>query len=250
MSKRMQQRNRQTRIACTVTAAVGLFLLSASCGRQDETMLRELGALESPEYGREGVSDQRIRELQQGIRAYEEVVTQKVEAAEQLSVYHRMLAIEYINRSMYGLAFEQLQQAIRIEPENAVLFYWAGVASARFSKALDDRAERDGYLERAEFHYRRAIDLRPGYVSALYGLAVLYAFELDRPREAEPLLERVLQRQSRNVHAMALLARVYAATGRLQEAAALYGRVADTTGDEAMRSEAIRNRDLVREAMQ
>jgi hypothetical protein len=47
---------------------------------------------------------------------------------------------------------------------------------------------------------------------------------------------------------MALLARVYAATGRFDEAARMYGRVAELTDDAEVRREAIRNRDLVREA--
>ncbi|TVQ39983.1 MAG: hypothetical protein EA384_05275 [Spirochaetaceae bacterium] len=249
------QRHPQRHRGCTQSivtpalVAVALSLLLAACQRQDDSMLRELTTLESPEYGSEGVSDQRIRELQQAIREFEEIVERRVEASEQLGVYHRMLAVEYIRRSMYGLALDHLQQAIEIEPENPVLFYWAGVAAGRFSKAMAGRDERDRYLERAEFYYRRAIALNPRYAGAYYALAVLYVFELERPAEAEPLLEEVLRRQSRNVQAMALLAHVYAATGRLDQAARMYGEVAETTDDEAIRREAIRNRDQVREAM-
>ena len=85
-------------------------------------------------------------------------------------------------------------------------------------------------------------------MNALYGLAVLYVFELDLPFEAEPLLDRIVARQARNVQAMALLARVYAGTNRLDEAARMYGQVADLTGDPEIRRDAIRNRDLIREA--
>ena len=244
-----QTRNRTLSILASAVMAVGLSLLLSACSREDDPMLRELSSLESSEYGRQGISDQRIRELQQGIREFEEIVERKVEASQQLGVYHRMLAIEYIDRGMYGLALEQLQQAIHIEPENPVLFYWAGVSSARFSKAQVEHAERERYLQHAEWFYRRAIELNPRYVSALYALAILYVFELDRPADAEPLLEQVLQRQSRNVQAMALLARVYAVTERLEQAARMYGRVAETADDESIRREAIRNRDQVREAM-
>ena len=252
----MQQRSPAERIRtqafpilASAMVALGLSLLTVACNREDDSMLRELTELEPPGYGNEGVGDQRIRELRQGIREFEEIVERKVEASERLGVYHRMLAVEYIGRSMYRLALDHLQEAIRIDPENPVLFYWAGVAAARFSKSTVDRGERDHYLEAAEAYYRRAIELNPRYVSALYALAVLYVFELNQPDAAEPLLDEVLRRQSRNVQAMAVLARVYAVTGRLEQAAQMYGRVAETSEDESIRREAIRNRDQVREAM-
>lgn len=224
-------------------------LMLPACRREDEPMLRELVALESPEYGAEEVSDERVRQLRQAIRELEEIVADKVEATEKLGEYHRMLAVEFIGRSMYGPALDHLREAIRIEPENPVLSYWAAVASGRLAKAMIAPEERERYFEYAERSYRRALELNPRFVSAMYGLAVLYVFELNRPREAEPLLREVLRRQSRNVQAMAVLAHAYAATGQLEEAVEMYGRIAETTTDEKLRREAIRNRDEVREAL-
>ena len=231
-----------------LTAICGLLAVMISCRPQNESLLRQLSELESPDYQAEQPTDERIRELREGIRLHEQIVRQKVQAARQLSVYHRSLAIEYINRGMYGLALEQIDEAIRIEPENRILFYYAGIAAARFGKAMVDPVEREDLYARAEAYYRRAIALDGNYVNALYALAVLYVFEMELPLEAEPLLDTIVARQARNVQAMALLARVYAATGRLDEAARMYGQVADTTGDSELRREAIRNRDLVREA--
>jgi tetratricopeptide (TPR) repeat protein len=231
-----------------LTTIFGLIVILVGCRPQNESMVRQLSELESPDYRAEQPTDERIRELREGIRTHEEIVRQKVQSAIQLSVYHRLLAIEYINRSMYGLALEQLEEAIRIEPENQVLFYYAGIAAARFGKAMMNPVEREQHFELAEAYYRRAIALDANYISALYALAVLYVFELDLPTEAEPLLDTVVSRQARNVQAMALLARVYAATGRFDEAARMYGRVAELTDDAEVRREAIRNRDLVREA--
>lgn len=224
-------------------------MLLPGCRQEDEPMLRELITLESPEYGAEEVSDERVRELRQAISELEEIVARKVEATEKLGEYHRILAVEFIGRSMYGPALDHLREAIRLEPENPVLAYWAAVASGRLAKAMVERGERERYLEQCERYYLRAIELNPRYTSAMYGLAVLYVFELERPGEAEPLLREVLRRQSRNVQAMAVLAHAYAATGRLEEAAEMYGRIAETTTDEALRRDAIRNRDEVREAL-
>ncbi|TVR03437.1 MAG: hypothetical protein EA403_07010 [Spirochaetaceae bacterium] len=234
-------------------ARISLFcacaVLLTACRPESESMIRQLSELESPRYDGGEIPDERIRELREGIRLHQEQIRATVQSARQLSVYHRMLAIEYINRSMYGLALEELDRAIRIEPENPQLFYYAGVSAARFAKAMVDSGERERYLSRAEAFYLRAIELDSRHVNSLYGLAVLYSFEMDRPEEAEPLLTRILDRQARNVQAMALLARVYATTDRLEEAARMYTQLADITGDPDIRREALRNRDLVREAM-
>ena len=240
----MKSRTTMTRISLLCACAV----LLTACRPQNESMIRQLSELESPRYDGGEIPDERIRELREGIRLHEEQIRATVQSARQLGVFHRMLAIEYINRSMFGLALEELDRAIRIDPENPQLFFYAGVSAGRFAKAMLDAAERERYLLRAETAYRRAIDLDANHVNALYGLAVLYSFEMDRPEEAEPLLTRILERQTRHLQAMALLARVYAATDRLEEAARMYTRLADTTGDSEIRREALRNRDLVREA--
>lgn len=241
-------------VRCGPLARLAVLLMAVAvvlpaCRREDEPMLRELVALESPEYGAEEVSDQRIRELRQAISELEETVARKVEATEKIGEYHRILAVEYIGRSMYGPALDHLREAIRLEPENPVLAYWAAVAAGRLAKAMMEPPERERYFEYAERSYLRALELNPRYISAMYGLAVLYVFELERPQEAEPLLHEVLRRQSRNVQAMAVLAHAYAASGKLEEAAEMYGRIAETTSDENLRREAIRNRDEVREAL-
>jgi cytochrome c-type biogenesis protein CcmH/NrfG len=113
---------------------------------------------------------------------------------------------------------------------------------------LDAGAAAAG-LARAEAYYRRAVSLEPGYVNALYGLAVLYALELDRPADAEPLLTAILEREKKNIDALALLARIRYAAGRLEEAAELYQRIADTTTAGRLKAQALENRKAIEEEL-
>ncbi|MBN2051257.1 MAG: tetratricopeptide repeat protein, partial [Spirochaetales bacterium] len=101
---------------------------------------------------------------------------------------------------------------------------------------------RNTYLEKAEFYYRRAIELKNNYVDALFGLSVLYVFEMNKPGEAKPLLEEALLYSGTDIQVMFLLARVYAELGDVDAAVALYEKIAETTEEDSQRREAEDNK--------
>jgi tetratricopeptide (TPR) repeat protein len=229
-------------------AVLAAVLALAGCNPTRKAYLDRLSALEK---GPSGVaSSQSVAELKAGIARYQAEVERQVKAAKNLGVYYKMLALKYLDANMYGLALENLGKAIEIYPENPQLFYYCAVANARMAKAeVIDSAAAAGGLSRAEAYYRRAVFLDPGYVNALYGLAVLYALELGRPAEAEPLLQAILSREKKNIDALALLARVRYAAGRLEEAAELYQRIADTTTAGRLKSQALENKRAIEEEL-
>ncbi len=189
-----------------------------------------------------------IEELKRSIEGNRAEVEAKVKAAQDLGVQSKMLALAYLDRGMYGLALEALDSAIAVYPENPILFYYAGASAGRMAKAeVADPARVTVLFSRAEASYRRAISLDPGYVNALYGLAVLYAFELDRPADAVPLLDTVLTKEKKNLDAMFLLARVDYTLGRLDAALAEYDRILASSPSEPLKKQAEANRDQVRQ---
>ncbi len=199
-------------------ALATLFL--AACARDRAAYLEPLKRME-PGEGK-NVSDRQITELKAAIRRYQAEVDRKVRATQQLGIYYRMLAVRYIDLQMYQPAYEALEQARAIYPENAVLFYYSAVSGARLGQAQSEPARRGEWLARSERLYRRAIALDPDYPSALYGLAVLYVFELDRAQEAVGLLEHLLEKQKNNTDALFLLGNVYYRLGRPEKALELY----------------------------
>ena len=107
-----------------------------------------------------------------------------------------MLATRYLDAKMYGEALKTFQTAIQYYPANQNLFYYVGVCAGYMAKASLDfnasggtSAEKFNYLKLAESAYLRAIELEPRYVRSLYGLGVLYVFELDQCEKAIPYLE-------------------------------------------------------------
>ncbi len=139
------------------------------------------------------------------------------------NLYHEALALGYIDKGIYGEALRYLEMALEVYPDNELLHYYSGLCSAKMGKAMIGDADRRGsWLKLAEQYYRRAIELYPGYSQALYGLAILFVYELSRPSEAEPLLVKLTTIESQNIDALFLLANVYYQLGRYDEAIQQY----------------------------
>jgi tetratricopeptide (TPR) repeat protein len=223
------------------------LLLAAGCARRQDFYLDELTKTEA---GREARADERrIAELEAGIRRYRQEVDRKVQAADQLGVYYRMLAVRYMQLGMFQQAYGALEEARKIYPENPILFYYAGICAARLSQAQAQLEERRQWLERAERHYLRALALDPLHSDTLYALAVLYVYELDRPQAAEELLVRLLEREKRHADALFLLGNVYYGAGRLEEALGLYRRLEGLGLPEDRRRQAEKNIHTIEEEL-
>lgn len=229
--------------------AVAFLLLLTGCRRGNDLYRESLEELARGEPGTLELSRERVEEIQEGIRKYRREVERKIKAADQLGIYYKMLSVQYLRAGMYGLAYENLALALEIHPENPILFHLSALSAARLGKSKVDATERARWLAAAEAHYRRALELDPVYVDALYGYAVLLIFELDRAAEAEAHLDRLLSRESGNVDAMFLLAGVLYRDGRLEEAAELYERIAGTTSVREKKETALANKQKILEEL-
>jgi cytochrome c-type biogenesis protein CcmH/NrfG len=79
----------------------------------------------------------------------------------------------------------------------------------------------------------------------MYGLGILYAFELNRPEDAAFHLERYLQILPSDINAMFVLARAYFMTEKFSQAIELYDRIITRTRDQDVRQGAINNREEI-----
>jgi tetratricopeptide (TPR) repeat protein len=225
-----------------------LTVMLAACGGGDRDMLKDLKVFETQRYEGEELSEERIRELNQGIKQYEEIVNRRVEASAQLGEYYKMLGIEFVRRDMYGEALKYLEKALEYYPENEVIFYLCAASSARLAKAkVNKPAEQERLFEEAENYYLRAIELDNNFSQALYGISVLYIFELDRISDAEPYVNRLLEKETKNTPAMFLLARVYVHQGRIEEAAAVYDAILDEAQSREEKERARENKEKLLE---
>ena len=226
---------RASLVLAILTAVVTLY----SCAREDPRA-RHMADLEPfpPSSGR-------IKELEAVVEQHGETVSRKVEAGLKQADALKLLGQEYLRHGLYGPALDALEDAIRIQPQNHVLHYLAGVSAGHIGKAQARRELGAAYLERAERSYLRAVELAPDYIDGLYALAVLYVFELGRPFEAMPHLRRVLDRSAGHVPSLFVLARAHLALGNVDDAIAAYDRIIASGVDVETRRNAERNRRLL-----
>ena len=195
-------------------------------------------------------------ELKEAITKYQARVADNQLASQQVGIWYKMLAVRYLDSKMYGEALKNFQNAIQFHPTNQNLYYYVGLCAGYMAKAsLDYTAsgvttttEKYNYLKLAESAYLRAIELEPKYGRALYGLGVLYVFELDQSEKAIPHLEKLISFDTRNFDAMFVLARAYYMTGEFDRAASLYDRIASQTKSEQKKAEALSNKKIVLDA--
>ena len=226
-----------------------VLLTAAAVGCSgDDPMVDRMVELEDTVFEGQRVSDERIEEIEREVRRYREIVDQQVQANGQLMIYYRMLGIRYLEREMYGPAVRALEQALEITPANAQLHSYYAAAAAQSAKGRYDMAEQNRLFGVAEQAYQRALQLDPNLRQALYGYAVLLVFELDRPGDALPHLDRLLEVQRQHTDGRFLRAYAHAALGNIQEAIGDYDAIIDVTRNPEVRREASRLRSQLAEA--
>jgi tetratricopeptide (TPR) repeat protein len=224
-----------------IISLISLFLLS-SCGGDKKAWQENLSAAEQKEFQSGVIPDERIENLKKGISFYEAEVSRTVKNSKQIGIYYRMLTLEYMTLEMYNEALKSVQKSLEYFPTSPLLYYYGAVSSAQMSMAVFDDDKQRAFIDLAERYYLRAISLDPKYNEALYGLSVLYIFELDRPFDAEPLLERLIARSRNNYDAVFLLARVKILKGEIDEAVDLYSKIEEKAPDDESRQNAKENR--------
>ena len=208
----------------------------------------------------EGVSSPTTEaELKEAIEKYENRIADMQLATSQVGIWYKMLAVRYLDakpKPMYGEALKYFQKAIQIYPENQNLYYYVGVCAGYMAKASLDyeakgektTAEKYNYLKLAESAFLRAIELEPKYGRALYGLGVLYVFDLDQSEKAIPHLEKLISFDTRNFDAMFVLARAYYVQKDYDKAVNLYDKIASQTKSDEKKQEALANKTKILES--
>lgn len=228
---------------------VFLMLLTSCGGVSNKTILRY-------QKMEEGVSNPTtIDELKDAIKKYGERASDVQLANSQVGIWYKILGTKYIDNKMYGEALKCFQEALKYYPDNQNLYYYVGVCAGYMSHASLDfggsgTAEvKYNYLKLAEEAYLRAISIEDRYVRALYGLGVLYVFELDEPEKAIPHLEKALSIDTKNLDAMFVLARAYYSIYEFEQSAAVYDKIIATTKSAETKATAEENKRIALDAV-
>lgn len=226
-----------------------IFVISlfGGCGVNPK-QIKRMQALE------EGVSNPTTKEeLKDAIQKYEHRVEDITSAAAQTGIWYKILASRYLDDGMYGEALKYYQKAIEYFPTNQNLYYWVGVCAGYMAKASLDYngsgnfSQKENYLKLSESAYLRALELEPTYARAMYGLAILYVFDLNESEKAIPLLEKLLTIDTRNTDAMMVLANAYYQNYEFDKAVELYDKIISISTSPEKKAAAEANKKLVLE---
>lgn len=230
----------------TVVATLAFSLVFVSCGGTNVKTIKRMQALE------EGVSSPTTEaELKNAIQKYQARVEDVVQANQQIGVWYKMLGSRYLDSQMYGEALEAFRMATTYYPANQNLYYYVGVCAGYMANqsldygATGSTSQKYNYLKLSEEAYLEAIKLDPKYARALYGIGVLYLFELDEPSKAIPYLETLAEIEKRNVDGLFLLANAYYQTFEFDKAVEVYDRIISTTTSDEKKSQAEANKRQV-----
>ena len=193
-----------------------------------------------------------VEELKAAIAANEKKIERYVNDVAQTGIYWKLLASRLQDRGLHGEALEALKKAAYYLPQDASIQYNTGLSAGIMAKASHafpgrDNREKEEYYSLAEKSFLRAIELDARYLNPKYGLGVLYVFELDRPEDAIPHLQKYLEISRNDVDTMFVLARAYYVLRNYKAAIDLYDRIITLTRDEQKRKDAQNNRQLVME---
>ena len=215
-----------------VLAVVAASLVLASCGDDSGGLLQRMFDLD--ERAAKNAPPSTVEDLKAAIRQYQDEVDRTVSAMEKMAGYWRLLATRYLDAGLYGDAYDAARKALRHYTDSAGLYYIAAVSAAQLSKTSaamvsGAQATRDEWLVTAVASYKRALEIEPAHSKSLYGLAVVYTFELEDHAAALEPITRYLAKNTRDVDAMFVRARALYGTGRLQEAADQYDMIITIT---------------------
>jgi tetratricopeptide (TPR) repeat protein len=240
----MKGKDAVTGILVIVIVAAGITAITRYIKNSDRNALAERIASVN-----RGAPPETIEGLKAAIAEYEKQIERYVKDAAQVGVYWKILATRLQDKGLYNESLKALERAIYYTPEDPGLHCLTGECAGRLAKSVHDfsgsgEGERERLYALSEEAYLRAIELDGRYLRPKYGLAVLYVFELDRPAEAIPHLQKYLEISKSDVDAMFVLARAYYMTENYQAAVDTYDRIIALTKDANKRAEAENNKNI------
>ena len=190
--------------------------------------------------------------LRQAIALYEAQIELNVKEGAQTGTYWKILAVRLADKGMHRDALIALEHALYYNPSDPTLLFLTGesaaiVAANALQFSVSSNSEREHFYQLAESAYLRALEQDAAYAKPMLGLGMLYTFDLDRPAEAIPYLERYLNMLSNNVTAMFVVARAYYMIEKYDEALALYERILNRSKDPSVRAQAQNNIEIIRD---
>ena len=188
------------------------LVLAGSCGLRQE---RAAVSGAKKVLGREKKSTEELEEVRGRLRR---VVELKVEAASLMREVNRLLGRKYLEIESYNLAEEALLEAEYLDPASPYVKKELGECYYHLAAAAMEKNRRTRYLELSLGYFRKAVELKPDYREARYGLGLLLFFEYQDVPGAVEQMKKVVEAEPGDVDARFALGRFFYEQGELGKA--------------------------------
>ncbi|GAB1457235.1 MAG: hypothetical protein RBT62_05325 [Spirochaetia bacterium] len=235
------------RFIIAVTVLTVLAVLGSCSNGSDKNLLENMFDIEAR--SSKNAPPSSVEELKAGIAKYGDQAEKAAIAMEKVGMYWRLLSVKYLEKGLYGDAYDAALKSLRHYPNASGSYYVVGLSSAMLSKVasvtLGADPSRADWLAISENAYKRSIEFDPLNARSQYGLAVLYSFELDDNEAALKPIESFLATDSKNVDGLFVYARILYGLGRLQDSANAYDRIIATTRIDEKKQQAADNKKRI-----
>ena len=218
-------------------SAILLVMPGCKAGRNTE-LAERVYELENGSGGGDGEEPAEIREIRKELNRWEDELNDAITAGRNTGRFYKSLGLKFLDYKMYGPARDSFSRSLEFSPESGRLYYYRAVALSRLALTRQNPADRMKEMTLVEQDYLRAIAMEADFSPPYLSLGILYIYELNRPFEAAPYLEKYVSVERSDSKGQLLYAQLLEEMGQLEKAVDHYNRVLDLPSTEEEKDQA------------
>jgi len=178
-----------------------LFIFGCGYSRERSDLRRAKHVLSKNEKSNEDLLDIKKR--------MRRIIDMKIRAVNMLDSIDRLLGRRYMENGNYLLAIDVLKEAEELKPTNAYIKKDIGESYYFLAKSEINHVKGKEYIELSKSYLKKAIELQPDMVEAIYVMSLLLFFGYNDVDGAINEAKKILEIDSKNIDAHFALGRFY-----------------------------------------
>lgn len=166
-----------------------------------------------------GINEKFYQDVKEKIQKLEKEEFKDAAAISRLAQQYNLLAIYYLDRRLWDMAIDTFNASMKYGNANDNTFYSLGLAHA--NRGVERNSQDD--INKAEYYYRKAIELNGSFLDAKYALSILLFYHRsDGKVEAERLVNEIILKNRAHYPARFAGGRFNYEMGNKQKALTIY----------------------------
>lgn len=164
------------------------------------------------------VKSESLEELEKRAMEYETNTNKETGAGDKLAIIYQKIGDKYLERKTWTSAINAYEKAIGYGRDSSIVHYSIAVAYANRGKELQDKSD----INKAEYQYKRAIEISPDNYDARYGLGILYAYLKNDKAKGLKIFKVLIALNDKYYSARFAVGRIYYELGEKKISLSIY----------------------------